>query len=465
MPLLAYRAKQSTNTIGTGTLVLNAAETNARSFSAAFGASSRRILYMIQFATGYELGLGDFDGGSPGSLTRATVLASSNANALVTLAAGTKDVFAVFDPAARETISISATATLALADLGNAVVFTGSSAATINLPAVTTAPLGAGWFVINSGTAALTIDPNGAELVNGAATLVLQPGASAMLMRNAAAWSAAAMENATPEVDIASAATTDIGATTSRNVRITGTTTITGLGVAPNGVTRQLRFAAALTLTHNATSLILPGGANITTRAGDTATAISLASGIWFVAQYTRAAGGSGYIQIGPPQVISSAVAAVDFVLPSGFSSLIIQFDNVRLATDGSALLLRGSINGGSTFLAGTTYAWAATYNDNTASAVGISQAGVAQGQMSGAADNGISDVTIDGSYRFTVGSATRRAVFIGNASFYDNTLSTVVRWNGTVWCSGGAALNAIRLLASAGNISSGTFTLMGLPQ
>ena len=256
MPIPAYRAKQSTSTTGTGTLVLNAAESNARSFIVAFGASSRRILYMIQFATGYELGLGDFDGGSPGSLTRATVLASSNANALVTLPTGTKDVFAVFDPAAREVISISATATLALADLGNTVVFTGASAATLNLPAVATAPLGAGWFVINSGTAALTIDPNGAELVNGAAALVLQPGASAMLMRNSSAWNAAVMENATSEVDIASAATTDIGATASRNVRITGTTTITALGTAPNGATRQLRFAAALTLTHNATNRI-----------------------------------------------------------------------------------------------------------------------------------------------------------------------------------------------------------------
>jgi hypothetical protein len=188
MPILAYRAKQSTNTTGTGTLVLNAAETNARSFNAAFGASSRRILYMIQFATGYEFGLGDFDGGSPGNLTRATVLASSNANALVTLAAGTKDVFAVFDPAAREVISISATATLALADLGNSVVFSGASAATLNLPAIATVPTGSGWMIRNAGTAALTIDPNGAETINGTATLVLQAGQAAFIFDGGAAW-------------------------------------------------------------------------------------------------------------------------------------------------------------------------------------------------------------------------------------------------------------------------------------
>lgn len=312
MPLLPYRTKQSTNTTGTGTLVLNAAETNARSFNVAFGASSRRILYMIQFATGFEFGLGDFDGGSPGNLTRATVLASSNANALVTLAGGTKDVFAVLDPAAREVISISGTSTLGLADLGNAVVFTGASASTLNLPAVATAPLGAGWTVINSGTAALTIDPNGAEQVNGATTLVLQAGGSAIVLRVSGAWQAAVISNnpigatgaalmaaATPSagadvlsaapVDIASAATTDIGAATSPNVRITGTTTITGFGTAPSGTTRKLRFVAALTLTHNATSLILPGAANIITAAGDTAEAISLGSGNWVLVNFQPA--------------------------------------------------------------------------------------------------------------------------------------------------------------------------------
>lgn len=71
-------------------------------------------------------------------------------------------------------------------------------------------------------------------------------------------------------VDLASAATTDIGAQTSPFVRITGTTTITSFGANYNGP-RFLTFAGALTLTHNSTSLILPGGANITTAAGDSA--------------------------------------------------------------------------------------------------------------------------------------------------------------------------------------------------
>ncbi|MCA3378963.1 MAG: hypothetical protein ING08_01830, partial [Roseomonas sp.] len=98
MPIIAYRAKQSTDTAGTGTLVLNGASSNARSFQAAFGAATRRIQYCISWQTGFEIGLGDFDGGSPGSLTRATILASSNSGGLVALPAGTKDVFSVVDP-------------------------------------------------------------------------------------------------------------------------------------------------------------------------------------------------------------------------------------------------------------------------------------------------------------------------------------------------------------------------------
>lgn len=188
MPIIAYRAKQSSETAGTGTLVLSPAASNARSFQATFGAASRRIQYCIQWSTGFEIGYGDFDGGSPGALTRATILASSNAGGLVSLPAGTKDVFCVVDPAAREVIAISGTANLALADLGNTVVFSGAAAATLNLPAVTTVAQGAGWLVLNLGSAALTLDPNASEIINGQASIALPPGMTANILRSGAGW-------------------------------------------------------------------------------------------------------------------------------------------------------------------------------------------------------------------------------------------------------------------------------------
>lgn len=93
------------------------------------------------------------------------------------------------------------------------------------------------------------------------------------------------------EATVASATTTDLGALASEHVSITGTTTITGFGTVAAGTRRSGRFTGALTLTHHATSLILPGAANITTAAGDRFTAISLGSGNWVVYHYTKADG------------------------------------------------------------------------------------------------------------------------------------------------------------------------------
>jgi hypothetical protein len=90
----------------------------------------------------------------------------------------------------------------------------------------------------------------------------------------------------TKATNIASAATTDIGAATGRFVHITGTTPITALGTKTAGVEREVVFDGALTLTHNATSLILPGAANITTTAGDTAVFVSEGSGNWRCLNY-----------------------------------------------------------------------------------------------------------------------------------------------------------------------------------
>lgn len=89
--------------------------------------------------------------------------------------------------------------------------------------------------------------------------------------------------------DIASAATTNLATATGDFVDVTGTTTITALGTAAAGVERVVRFTGALTLTHNATSLILPGATNINTMAGDIAVLRSLGSGNWVCTSYSRA--------------------------------------------------------------------------------------------------------------------------------------------------------------------------------
>jgi len=99
--------------------------------------------------------------------------------------------------------------------------------------------------------------------------------------------------NEAPAVTLSSAATVAIGAAASNNIIITGTTTITAFDTIADGATRRVVFSNTLTLTHNAVSLILPGGANITTGVGDAATFLSIGSGNWRCTAYLRANGTS----------------------------------------------------------------------------------------------------------------------------------------------------------------------------
>jgi hypothetical protein len=72
---------------------------------------------------------------------------------------------------------------------------------------------------------------------------------------------------------------------------VTGTATITSFGTVAAGTLRIIEFTGALTLTHNATSLKLPGNANITTAVGDIALLVSLGSGNWKCLNFSKADG------------------------------------------------------------------------------------------------------------------------------------------------------------------------------
>lgn len=77
--------------------------------------------------------------------------------------------------------SISTTYTAGAADRASTIVWT-SGTGTLNITAAAT--LGNDWFVMvrNAGTGDLTVDPNSSELINGAATLTLSPGDSAIIV-------------------------------------------------------------------------------------------------------------------------------------------------------------------------------------------------------------------------------------------------------------------------------------------
>lgn len=90
--------------------------------------------------------------------------------------------------------------------------------------------------------------------------------------------------------DVASGSTLTLG-TDGNYFDITGTTTITAIATIQIGTVVKLHFDGALILTHHATDLILPGGANITTAAGDEVEFIEYATGDWRCINYSFATG------------------------------------------------------------------------------------------------------------------------------------------------------------------------------
>ena len=98
------------------------------------------------------------------------------------------------------------------------------------------------------------------------------------------------IETLTKGSDVASA--TDLLVGIDGNIfDVTGTTTIATIATKGVGTVIKLHFDAVLTLTHHATNLILPGGANITTAAGDEAEFYEYASADWRCTKYTKASG------------------------------------------------------------------------------------------------------------------------------------------------------------------------------
>lgn len=92
--------------------------------------------------------------------------------------------------------------------------------------------------------------------------------------------------NTAQGADIASAGTINLTTATGNWVNVTGTTTITAVTLG-QGMLRMVRFTGILTLTNGA-SLVLPGGANITTAAGDWAMFVGAAAGVVYCSIFQK---------------------------------------------------------------------------------------------------------------------------------------------------------------------------------
>lgn len=91
--------------------------------------------------------------------------------------------------------------------------------------------------------------------------------------------------------NIASATTTELWATDGNYVHITGTTTITSLGTAPQaGAMKHVTCDGAFTLTDNA-NIICPGNANIVCAADDEFDVVADSTSVARIVNYTKADG------------------------------------------------------------------------------------------------------------------------------------------------------------------------------
>jgi len=193
----------------------------------------------------------------------------------------------------------------AVRELGSTWVYINDTPASGNPPPTLPTTSNSHWELLaqagSNGTGAV-------DLVNGQSGTVVLTGSSIETNHNAVNYLPAGTSiadhvaaidtvlgdiftpGAAPDATIASAATVDIGASAGLMVEITGSTTITSFGTVANQW-RYVRFAGALTLTHNGTSLILPGAINKTTQAGDMAEFVSDASGNWRCVMFQEARG------------------------------------------------------------------------------------------------------------------------------------------------------------------------------
>lgn len=94
------------------------------------------------------------------------------------------------------------------------------------------------------------------------------------------------------EIDVASAATVDMGGQLSSKLNITGTAAISSFGTNYRGPI-FLRFSGAMKITYNATTLVTARGQDLLTQAGDTCviypkSSVSGTANGWVVADYQR---------------------------------------------------------------------------------------------------------------------------------------------------------------------------------
>ena len=145
------RVKETTATTGTGTITLAGAATGFQSFSVIGDGNTTYYAITDPTAGPWEVGIGTYTS-SGTTLSRDTVLESSNSGSLVSFGAGSKDVFVTY-PAERSVVGGMGYIENAASVTLSSVISTGSNAisagpVTVEAGASVTVPSGSRWVIV-----------------------------------------------------------------------------------------------------------------------------------------------------------------------------------------------------------------------------------------------------------------------------------------------------------------------------
>ena len=173
--VIADRVLETASSPGTGTVTLLGAVTGYQSFASAIG-NGNTTYYTIadQSGSNWEVGIGTVTTGAPNTLSRTTVLSSSNGGSKTNFASGIQNVFVTYPAEKSVNLDLNGNATVnclfegftsqaasgtqitLLASSVQNWVITGSGGQTIQLPDATTLPNGA-LFTFNNNQSSGTI--------------------------------------------------------------------------------------------------------------------------------------------------------------------------------------------------------------------------------------------------------------------------------------------------------------------
>jgi hypothetical protein len=198
-----------------------------------------------------------------------------------------------------------------------------TAARTWTLPSA--ASVGAGarrWIIDEAGavspTNPLTVARAGTNTIEGGTSLKLATpdGAVCIESDGVSKWTKVAVttfdqvsQRMGAETTIASATTTDVGASPTTRILVSvGGSPVTSLGTVANKF-RILRFAGAITITHNAATLACPGAADILTIANGLALAASDGAGNWRILSYVPPSTATGRALLGAADAATARLA------------------------------------------------------------------------------------------------------------------------------------------------------------